>query len=145
MECSTTLQEEDGTEIGWLLYSTREIDAGALADEIIDTIGTNIGLRWKVIIAKENMVRVLIVEVSGQQKTRCIAQLLKLYSRKMKLVHEYPNGIRLRFVKNRSAGVNSVEKYKMDKLRKPSDGIFEVHQHKHDRRNSRTRLLTRGR
>ena len=38
------LQEEDGVEIGWLLYSTREMDAGALADEIIYATGCNIGL-----------------------------------------------------------------------------------------------------
>ena len=39
------LQEEDGVEIGWLLYSTREMDAGALADEISDQLGVNVGLR----------------------------------------------------------------------------------------------------
>ena len=56
------LQEEDGVEIGWLLYSTREMDDGALADEIIDILGFNIGLRWKVIstgtkqISQDNMV-----------------------------------------------------------------------------------------
>ena len=43
------LQEEDAVETGWLLYSTREMDAGALADEITDVIGVNVGLRWKVI------------------------------------------------------------------------------------------------
>ena len=117
------LQADDGTEIGWLLYSTREMDAGALADEIIDAIDVNIGLRWKVInsgkknMSKDNMVRALSVEVSGRSKTRGIAQLLKLYSRKMKPVQDYPNGIRLRFVKSRSSGVNSIEKSKMDKLR----------------------------
>ena len=35
----------------------------------------------------------------------------------MKPVQEYPNGIRLRFVKVKSAAVNTVEKSKMDKLR----------------------------
>ena len=43
------LQADDGTEIEWLLYSTREMDAGALANKIIDATGVNIGLRWKVI------------------------------------------------------------------------------------------------
>ena len=43
------LQVEDGTEVGWLLYSTREMDAGALADEIEDVLGFPVGLKWKVI------------------------------------------------------------------------------------------------
>ena len=63
------------------------------------------------------MVRVLAVDVSARSKTRCTAKLLRLYSRTMKQVQDYPNGIRLRFVKNRSSGVNSIEKSKMDKLR----------------------------
>ena len=60
------LQEEDGAEIGWLLYSTREIDAGALADKVIDTTNINVGLRWKTInigqkqISQENQVKALI-------------------------------------------------------------------------------------
>jgi hypothetical protein len=33
------LQAEDAKDIGWLLYSTRETDVGALADEITDMIG----------------------------------------------------------------------------------------------------------
>ena len=93
------LQEKDGTEIGWLLYSTREIDAGALADEIIDAIGLNVGLRWKVIntgsksISNESKTRALAVEVSAKVKTRATMKKLKLYCRKMKTVQEYPNGI----------------------------------------------------
>ena len=31
------LQVEEGTEIGWFLYSSREMDAGALADEPQET------------------------------------------------------------------------------------------------------------
>ena len=43
------LQEEDSTEIGWFLWSTRGMDAGALADEISDVLGFNVGLKWRVI------------------------------------------------------------------------------------------------
>ena len=99
------LQVEDSTEIGWLLYSTRSIDTGALADEISDHLGVNVGLRWKIIntgtkvIKKDNMVRaLLVVECSAKIKWRCQAKLLKLYT--MKSVRKYPNGIRLRYVKN---------------------------------------------
>ena len=43
------LQVEDETEVGWLLYSTREIDPGALADEIEDVLRFPVGLKWKVV------------------------------------------------------------------------------------------------
>ena len=85
-------QEEDGVEIGWLLYSTREMDTGALADEIIDSIGFYIGLRWKVIstgtkqLGQANMVRALAVECSAKIKWRCQHKLLQLYSRAIKVV-----------------------------------------------------------
>ena len=38
------LQEGDGTEIGWLFYSTKEVDTGTLTDEIMDINGINIGV-----------------------------------------------------------------------------------------------------
>ena len=68
------LQAEDSTELGWLLYSTREMDAGALADEISDTICINVGLRWRVIsngqrkMGKDNMVRALSIEIFAKHK-----------------------------------------------------------------------------
>ena len=38
------LQAEESTEIGWLLYTTREMDAGAMVDEIADLVGVKVGL-----------------------------------------------------------------------------------------------------
>ena len=43
------LQVEDTVEIGWLLYSTREMDAGTLNDELEEMLKIKIGFRWKVI------------------------------------------------------------------------------------------------
>ena len=43
------LQVERSTPIGWLCYSTKEMDAGALADEIEDILNLKVGLRWKAI------------------------------------------------------------------------------------------------
>jgi hypothetical protein len=37
------LQVEDSAEIGWFLYSTKEMDAGTLVDEISDLVGVKIG------------------------------------------------------------------------------------------------------
>ena len=117
------LQAEDSTELGWLLYSTREMDTGALADEITDTIGINVGLRWKVIsngqkkMNKDNMVRALSIEISAKHKWQGQQKLLKLYSRAIKRPEEYPNGVRLRFVKLKTSSVNKIETSKLDKLR----------------------------
>ena len=91
------------------------MDAGALADEITEQIWVAVGLRWKVIntgtkqLKKDNMVRALAVECSAKIKWRCQAKLLKLYSRKIKSVREYPNGIRLRFVKVKKSAVNMID------------------------------------
>ena len=117
------LQEEDATELGWLLYSTSEIDAGALADEISDTIGIDVRLRWRVIsqgqknMSKDNMVKALSIEISAKTKWQGQQRLLKLYSRTIKQPHEYPNGARLQFVKLKTSSVNHIEKSKLDKLK----------------------------
>jgi hypothetical protein len=42
------LQHEDSAEIGWLLYLTKEMDAGAFVDKIGDLVGIKVGLCWKI-------------------------------------------------------------------------------------------------
>ena len=65
------LQEEYAFNIGWLLYSTQETDTCALVNEISDTIGTNMGLRWKIIATgakspnSKTKVQALHVEVAS--------------------------------------------------------------------------------
>ena len=63
------------------------------------------------------MVRALSIEVSAKKKWKCQTALLKLYSRAIKDPSDYPNGIRLRFVKLKQSSVNHIEKSKIDKLR----------------------------
>ena len=76
------------------------MDTSALADEIIDICGFNIGLGWKVMstgtrqINKDNIVCALAVECSAKVKWRCQHKLLQLYSRATKPVQSYPNRIR---------------------------------------------------
>jgi hypothetical protein len=48
------LQAERSNEIGWLLYSTQQMDIGALADKISNAIKKDIGLRWKMIPVGNN-------------------------------------------------------------------------------------------
>ena len=117
------LQVEDSAEVGWLLYSTREMDARALSDEIEDMIGIKVGLRWKTIatgvknISDKTKAQALCIEVSAPEKWKCQRKLLELYSRSIKSVNDYPNGIRMRFVKLKKDAINMKEKSKLDKLR----------------------------
>ena len=116
------LQVEESAEIGWLIYLTREMDASALADEIADMIGINVGLCWKTIPtgakvnSEKTKVQGLCIEVPAKEKWACQRALLKLYSRTIQSVHKYPNGIRMRFVKMKKDAINMKEKSKLDKL-----------------------------
>ena len=126
------LQVEDAADLGWLCYSTREMDAGALADEIMEAINIPIGLRWKNInsgtrnTSTQNQTKALIVEVSNKHRWQCMTKLLRLYSRSMKSANSYPNGIRLRFVKLKKDCLNKAEKDKMDKLKQRQKAFLEA-------------------
>lgn len=118
------LQAEDSTKIGWLLYTTREMDAGAMVDEIADLVGVTVGLRWKVIdigvkgkIPEAQKVQALIVEVETCYRWEAQQQLTQYFGRARKDICEYPNGVRVRFVKNRKDALNTTEKGKLDRLR----------------------------
>jgi hypothetical protein len=99
------VQAEYTKEIGWFLSSTRNMDAGALADAIYAQFGIEVGLRWKVIptgsthtIAEKDKVRALSVECDAQNSRPYQRQLTKFYQRNIKRFSDYPNGLRLRFV-----------------------------------------------
>ena len=119
------LQVERTSSIGWLCYSTREMDAGALADEIEDQIGIKIGLRWKVIptgntkskMPDKEKINALEVEVDRNERDFAQRKLLRFYCRSSKDTKEYPNGIRLRFVKPYAEAVSTNEKSKINLLR----------------------------
>ena len=126
------LQCEQATEIGWLLYSTRTMDAGALADEITDTIGTNLGLRWKTIstgqkgkIPQNQKVFALIVEVDKMKKGSAQERLTREFGRKIRLTEDYPNGVRLRFIKTRKDAANIKEAAKHDRLKRRQKRFLE--------------------
>lgn len=117
------LQAEDPTEVGFLLYSTREMDAGALADEISAAVGFPVGLRWKIIdsgkkgMKKSQLIKGLVVEVSASKKFEYQRALRKLYSSTTHSTDKYPNFVRLRFVISYADGKNIQEKSKVEKLR----------------------------
>ena len=118
------LQAEDSVEVGWLLYTTREMDAGAMADELADLVGIKVGLRWKVIdigvkgkIPDAQKVQALTVEVETKYRWEAQQKLTNYFGRTRKDICEYPNGVRVRFVKNRKDALNSNERGKLDRLR----------------------------
>ena len=118
------LQVEESAEIGWLLYSTREMDAGALADEMSDILGMQVGLCWKVIdtvnkgkLSASQKVMSLTVEVEKSIRWESQRKFLKYFGRTPKKTSEYPNGIRLRFVKYKKDAITTLEKTRIDRLR----------------------------
>jgi hypothetical protein len=118
------LQVEDSTEIGWFLYSTKEMDAGALIDEIADLVGVKVGLRWQIIdigakgkLPENQMIRALNVEVNAKYKWDSQRKLINYFGKNIKELSAYSNGIRLRFVKNKKDGINAIEKGKIERLR----------------------------
>lgn len=119
------LQADDSVDVGWLLYSTQTMDAGALADEIMEVIKPDkIGLRWKKIetgsnkkVSASKVVKALNVEGSMRQKASILHKLHQYLGSTNKPIEQYPNQIRLRFVKNKADTVNPTEKSKIDKLR----------------------------
>jgi hypothetical protein len=117
------LQVEDSTEIGWFLYSTKEMDAGALVDEIEDLMGLQVGLRWKIIdvgakgkLPESQRVRALNVEVNTRSRWEAQRKLIEYFGKNAKNPKAYPNGIRLQFVKNKKDGINAAEKGKIERL-----------------------------
>ena len=118
------LQVDESCIAGFLVYSHNDMDAGALADEISDQIGIPVGLRWRTIdigikgsIPDNQKVNALHVEIEKRKKLRGLKKLFELYPRKLQPTHTYPNGIKMRFVKNKSDAINIPEKRKIDKLR----------------------------
>ena len=118
------LQVEDTVLAGFLVYSHNDMDAGALADEISDQIGIPVGLRWRTIdigikgiIPEKQRVSALHIEIEKKQKLKGLRKLVQLYPRTLLATHKYPNGIKMRFVKNRADALNLPEKRKIDKLR----------------------------
>jgi hypothetical protein len=127
------LQAEESVIAGFLVYSHNVMDAGALADEIEDHIGAPVGLRWRTIdigikgkIPENQRVNALHVEVEKKNKTKIMKKLFELYPRKMVQTHLYPNGIKMRFSKNKSDAINIPEKRKIDKLRARQEKFYKT-------------------
>jgi hypothetical protein len=118
------LQAEDTSFIGWLLYSTINIDVGGLSDAIHETIGLDVGLRWMDIRmsnkggkGKAKPVRAIHVEVEKSLSRKAMEVLMRHYGRKFDSAHDLPLGIRLRFCKNIDSAAYPKERTKLIRLR----------------------------
>ena len=118
------LQCESSSEIGWFLYSTQKMDGGALADEISDMLGVNVGLRWKMInlgtkgkVSEDKKVSAMAIEVDTKYKWQAQKKFIQFYGKEIQRPDYYPNGIRLRFIKAKKDAINAKERAKLDKLR----------------------------
>lgn len=79
------------------------------------------GLHWKVInlgikgkIPKAQKVHPLIVEVETKYRWEAQQKLTSYFRRERKDSYEYPNGVRICFVKNQKDALKYVEKGKLD-------------------------------
>ena len=116
------LQVADTAEIGWLVYSTWQMEAPALAQAIEATIKIPIGLRWKQIsngskerLPPDQQVKALHVEVALENRVVAQKALLAVYGRKNS--GTYPNGIQMRFALPIHAAHNLNAKAKLERLR----------------------------
>ena len=116
------LQAADTVEIGWLVYSTWQMEAKILAQAIEETINISIGLRWKQIstgsrdrLPPELQVKALHVEVALENRVVAQKALLAVYGRRNS--GQYPNGVRLRFSLLMHAAHNLTSKAKLERLR----------------------------
>ena len=99
------------------------MDAGALADKMKEMFGFEVGLIWKTInngkrnLPVKQQMKALIVKVDAKHRHKCQRTLVKFYCCTTRPIHEYPNGIRLRFVKAWDDAINTLGKTKIERLR----------------------------
>jgi hypothetical protein len=97
------LQVERSAVVGWLLYSTRDMDLQVLADKIFELVLVRTGLRWRPItvpggenLPADRKVSAIHVEVDRATYIRDKAKIQDLYSATR--TGEFPLGIKFRLV-----------------------------------------------
>ena len=116
------LQVADTAEVGWLVYSTWQMETDVLAQAIEDVINIPIGLRWKQIsmgnrekLSLDQQVKALHIEVASENRSIAQRALLATYGRRN--TGAYPNGIRMRFALPLHTAHNLNAKAKLERLR----------------------------
>ena len=128
------LQAENIEVIGWLLYSTKANDAGALAEDLYEKFHIQVGLRWMTIdsgtkgkIPNTQKVYALHVEAIKSEKNIIKKALLKIYSRvSWSRSSDLPNSMKLRFVTMRKEATSLHSITKLDRLRIRQKGFLSA-------------------
>ena len=96
------LQAEESKSVGWLLYSTREMDRVRLQDILTGKLQMNVGLRWRFInsgargaIPREERVSAIHIEVETKNFGAAKSRLEQIYS---STATDHPLGISMRLI-----------------------------------------------
>ena len=116
------LQCEETTVLGWLLYSTREMDVKSLAEAIYQSSGLVLGLRWRIItlgkkgaISPELQIRAIHIEANSADTVAAKTWIKRTYGSQS--TGPFPNGIRMRLVPELTPLTNTYTRVKIDRLR----------------------------
>ena len=116
------LQCERSMCIGWLLYSTLDMDKDQLADEIRRTIGVKVGLRFRTIsvnskqkLSKDQMVPAIHIEIDERHYARDKDKISQLYESKK--TDGFPLGIKMRLCPQVQDATDPATATKFDRVR----------------------------
>lgn len=126
------VQAEKVIEKGWFLWSTRAMDAGALADEMSEQFEFEVGIRWKTIYTgkgrtrEEDKVFALALDLEAKQSKAQVKKIVQFYNKRNRAPEEYPNGIRLRFVKSIDDCINRRDQAKVLQLKSKQKSYLQA-------------------
>jgi hypothetical protein len=116
------LQCERSMCIGWLLYSTLDMDREQLADDIPRTTGTKVGLRFPTIwvnskqkLLKEQMVPAIHIEIDKRNYAMDRTKIAQLYESKK--TEGFPLGIKMKLCPQVQDAMDPATSTKFDRVR----------------------------
>jgi len=125
-----SVQAENISGVGWLLYSTRDIDCAALQSAIEKRLGNKyeVGCRFKMIslgrrgaVPKENQIKAIHIECDTSVHFDVKVALSKIYASAKN--EDYPNGIRLRLVPEINSMISPETRQNVSRLRVRQDNF----------------------
>ena len=125
-----SVQAENIAGVGWLLYSTKEINCAALQASIETRLGNKyeIGCRFKMIslgrrgaVPKENQIKAIHIECDAADQFDVKVSLSKIYASEKN--DDYPNGIRMRLVPEINSMISPETRQNVSRLRARQDNF----------------------
>ena len=115
-----SIQAEQVATIGWLLYSTRQMDTDILKALLEERMPFSVGLRWRSI--SKTKIPAIHIEVAKHNLHAAHTMFSRIYSSEPS-DPVYPGGIRLRFVIDVNFATNSDVKAKISRMCARQSGI----------------------